>query len=138
MNTRSFPNSPHSLPGRSHSATTSAFPGLWTFCLLQSAFCLLAAAQPAAFTYQGSMSDYGSPADGIYDLRFAIYDDATVGVQQGVAITNAATVVSNGLFTVTLNFGASVFDGGDPRAEQEGRGQKSECRIQEPEIGGKT
>ena len=31
-------------------------------------------AQGTAFTYQGRLIDNGSPAGGIYDLRFAIYD----------------------------------------------------------------
>ena len=81
-------------------------------CLLQSAFCLLAWAQPTAFTYQGELSDSGSPANGIYDLRFAVYDAETNGTSIGM-VTNAATEVGEGLFTVTLDFGASVFDGDD-------------------------
>jgi trimeric autotransporter adhesin len=62
-------------------------------------------AQGTAFTYQGRLNDGASPAGGIYDLRFAIYDLAGGGVQQGNWLTNSATVVSNGLFTVTLDFG---------------------------------
>ncbi len=62
-------------------------------------------AQGTAFTYQGRLNDGANPANGIYDLRFAIYDSPTNGTQQGVLVTNAATGVSNGLFTVTLDFG---------------------------------
>ena len=47
---------------------------LFSFCLLPSAFCLSAAAQGTAFTYQGRLITNGSPATGSYDLRFAIYD----------------------------------------------------------------
>ncbi len=62
-------------------------------------------AQGTAFTYQGLLNDDASPANGSYDLRFTIYDALTVGNQQGSLITCSATAVSNGLFTVTLDFG---------------------------------
>jgi hypothetical protein len=60
---------------------------------------------PAAFTYQGSLNDGANPANGLYDLQFTLYDAQTNGNQQGNFITNSATVVSNGLFTVVLDFG---------------------------------
>ena len=63
-----------------------------------------------AFTYQGRLSSGANAADGIYDFRFSIYDSVSAGAQVGSALTNAATGVTNGLFTVTLDFG-SVFDG---------------------------
>src|SRR5262245_32626316 len=69
-------------------------------------------AQGTAFTYQGRLNNQGALANGIYDFRFAIYDAVTNGVQQGTAITNLATLVSNGLFTVVLNFG-NQFNGAD-------------------------
>ncbi len=48
----------------------------------------------------------------IYDLRFTIYDSTNdPGVIVAGPLTTAATAVSNGLFTVTLDFGASVFTG---------------------------
>lgn len=62
-------------------------------------------AQGTAFTYQGRLNDGVNLANGTYDFRFGIYDALTVGTQQGSLITNSATVVSNGLFTVTLDFG---------------------------------
>jgi hypothetical protein len=62
-------------------------------------------AQGTAFTYQGRLNDGAGVANGAYDLRFAIYDALTLGTQQGPALTNSATTVSNGLFTVTLDFG---------------------------------
>ena len=67
-------------------------------------------AQGAAFTYQGRLNDGSNPADGSYDLRFTLYDAVTNGNVIG-ALTNAATAVTNGLFTVTLDFGSGVFDG---------------------------
>ena len=71
-----------------------------------------ALAQGTAFTYQGRLNDGANPADGSYDLRFAIFNDGSAGTQQGVTLTNSATGVSNGLFTVTLDFG-NQFPGAD-------------------------
>jgi hypothetical protein len=65
----------------------------------------LASAQGTAFTYQGRLNDGANPANGSYDLRFALYDAANAGNQQGNLLTNSATAVTNGLFTVTLDFG---------------------------------
>ena len=69
-------------------------------------------AQGTAFTYQGRLNDGANPASGTYDLRFSIYDAAGGGAQQGSTVTNAATAVSNGLFTVTLDFGNQFTGGG--------------------------
>lgn len=63
------------------------------------------AAQGTAFTYQGRLENSGAPVSGTYDLRFALYDASTSGAPQGSTLTNAATAVSNGLFTVSLDFG---------------------------------
>ena len=72
---------------------------------------LAAAPVGTAFTYQGRLINGTNPAQGIYDLRFTIYDALAGGSSVGGPLTNAATAVSNGLFTVTLDFGADVFDG---------------------------
>jgi type VI secretion system secreted protein VgrG len=84
---------------------------LLAFCLLTSAFCLAAAPLGTAFTYQGRLADGTNTATGTYDLRFAIYDAASGPAQIGSTLTNAATPVTNGLFTATLDFGPDVFDG---------------------------
>jgi hypothetical protein len=74
-----------------------------------------AAAQGTAFTYQGQLSSGGSPANGLYDFEFLLWDDPAAGLQIGSAETNSAVSVSGGLFTTTLNaaanFGASIFTG---------------------------
>ena len=70
-----------------------------------------ALSQGTAFTYQGRLSDGSAAAHGRYDLRFAVYDAPTGGAGCGDPLTNAATPVSNGCFTVTLDFGAAVFTG---------------------------
>lgn len=68
-------------------------------------------AQGTAFTYQGRLNDGANIADGIYDLRFAIYDASGGGNLVAGPLTNSATAVSNGLFTVVLDFNAGVFGG---------------------------
>ncbi|SPE56479.1 hypothetical protein SBV1_2400011 [Verrucomicrobia bacterium] len=67
--------------------------------------------QGTAFTYQGSLTDSASPANGNYDLEFYLRDAASGGSPVGTTNTIAPVAVSNGLFTVTLDFGAGVFDG---------------------------
>ncbi len=65
-----------------------------------------ARAQGTAFTYQGRLNDGANPANGTYDLRFALFNADSGGAQQGGLLTNTPTAVSNGLFTVTLDFGS--------------------------------
>jgi hypothetical protein len=73
-------------------------------------FALSARAQPTAFTYQGRLNNGTNPANGSYDFQFQIYNAGSVVV--GGPLTNAPVAVSNGLFTVALDFGSSVFSGG--------------------------
>ncbi len=68
------------------------------------------AAMGTGFTYQGRLTDGGAPANGAYDFTFALYDDPTAGAQVGGTVTRDDVNVSDGLFTVTLDFG-DVFDG---------------------------
>jgi hypothetical protein len=72
---------------------------------------LIAAPVGTAFTYQGRLNDGLNPANGIYDLTFSIWNAASGPVQVGDTLTNAATPITNGLITITLDFGADVFDG---------------------------
>jgi len=68
-------------------------------------------AQGTAFTYQGQLQSGGSPANGNYDFTFALYNaNTTSGTQVGGTLTDTNVGVTNGLFTVTLDFG-SVFTG---------------------------
>ncbi len=75
-----------------------------------------ALAQGNAFTYQGRLNSGTNPANGNYDLRFNLYSDdgsvfpPTPALTSPITITNLG--VTNGLFTVTLNFGAT-FPGAD-------------------------
>ena len=72
---------------------------------------ILAAPSGTAFTYQGKLTDSGQPANGIYDLRFTIYDALANGQVVGGPLTNTATSLFNGLFTLTLDFGSGLFAG---------------------------
>jgi hypothetical protein len=59
-----------------------------------------------AFSYQGQLKDAGSPASGTYDLQFKLFDAAIFGTQKGATIQLDNVAVSDGLFTVSLDFGA--------------------------------
>jgi hypothetical protein len=72
-------------------------------------------AQGTAFTYQGQLQNNGSPANGIYDFQFVMYYAATGGPAI-LSLQRPATAVTNGLFTLTLDYGtnipAALFSGG--------------------------
>ncbi len=70
-----------------------------------STLVLPALAQSTAFTYQGRLNDGANPANGKYDLTFALFNVVSGAGQVGNTLTNSTTGVSNGLFTVTLDFG---------------------------------
>jgi hypothetical protein len=63
----------------------------------------------STFTYQGRLNDGTAPANGLYDFRFAVFDDVAAGNQIGPTITNGAVLVSNGVFTTQLDFGGGTF-----------------------------
>ena len=69
-----------------------------------------AAAVGTAFRYQGRLTDGGSPADGAYDFVFGLYDSVDGVTQVGTPVMVNNHTVSDGLFTVELDFG-DVFDG---------------------------
>jgi hypothetical protein len=88
--------------------------------LLTSAFGLPAFAQGTASTYQGRLNDGLNPASGSYDLTFSLWNAASGSAQVGGYLTNSPTAMSNGLFTVTLDFG-NQFPGPDRWLEIGGR-----------------
>jgi hypothetical protein len=67
--------------------------------------------QGTAFTYQGRLNSNGGTANGTYDLTFQLWNASTSGSSIGVTATNSATTISNGLFTVAVDFGGGVFTG---------------------------
>src|SRR5947208_7962450 len=76
-----------------------------------------ALAQTTSFTYQGRLTDGGTPANANYDLQFTVWDALSGGTQQPqpspVTVARNAVAVANGIFTVQLDFGANAFPGGN-------------------------
>lgn len=62
------------------------------------------------FTYQGQLKSSGMRASGMHDFRFRLYDALVGGAQVGTTLCVDNVSVADGLFTVTLDFGAQ-FDG---------------------------
>jgi len=79
-----------------------------------------AMAQTTAFTYQGKLTDSGNLANASYDMQFKLFDALTNGNQIGATLTfdgnsgNPPSVsVTNGIFTVSLDFGSAALSGAD-------------------------
>ncbi len=77
---------------------------------LQPSAWLRAAPFGTAFTYQGRLNDGGNPAGGLYDLRFRVWDSELNGTPASTTLTYTVPI-TNGLFTVLLDFGSGVFTG---------------------------
>lgn len=69
-------------------------------------------AQTTGFTYQGSLQEGGTLADGSYDFQFALFDGLAAGAQVGITLTRSNIAVAEGIFTVELDFG-NQFPGAD-------------------------
>jgi hypothetical protein len=67
--------------------------------------------QVTAFSYNGRLSDNGQPANGSYDMNFALFDALNGGGTVGTLQTKSDVSVTDGLFALTLDFGANVFTG---------------------------
>lgn len=84
--------------------------GLLSTLNFQLSFCH---AQGTAFTYSGSLSESNAFANGTYEFRFDLFGQASGGTAVAGPRTNSPITVSNGLFSVQLDFGAAPFDGDD-------------------------
>jgi hypothetical protein len=73
----------------------------------------MAAPLGTAFTYQGHLYDANQVANGPYDLQFKLYDAASGGSQKAGDANVPDVNVVNGYFTVSLDFGDTVFDGNE-------------------------
>ncbi|HUA66852.1 MAG TPA: tail fiber domain-containing protein [Alphaproteobacteria bacterium] len=68
-------------------------------------------AQGTAFSYQGQLASNGVPVSGTYSLTFSLFNVASGGnAVAGPVVTNGV-FVNNGLFDVTIDFGAGVWNG---------------------------
>lgn len=65
-----------------------------------------------AFTYQGQLTDTSGPVTGNCDFQFGLWDALSGGAQVGTTLGQSNVAVSEGLFTVQLDFGATAFIGG--------------------------
>jgi hypothetical protein len=66
--------------------------------------------QGTAFSFQGRLNTNGTPVNGLYDFLLSIYSASSGGLLIAGPYVTTVTV-SNGLFTVTPDFGAGVFTG---------------------------
>ena len=72
-----------------------------------------APAQTSAFNYNGRLADNGTPVNGGFQFEFKLYGVPTGGASLAT-LTDINATVTDGVFNVNLDFGASVFDG-NPR-----------------------
>jgi hypothetical protein len=64
-----------------------------------------------SFTYQGQLKDASGPVTASCNFQLSLWDALTSGTQVGSTLTRTGVAVSEGLFTVTLDFGANAFNG---------------------------
>jgi len=64
-----------------------------------------------AFTYQGQLKNAGDPVNDTCNFQFSLWDDVSGGAQIGTTQTKSGVAVTDGLFTVQLDFGAAAFQG---------------------------
>lgn len=64
-----------------------------------------------AFTYQGQLMKDGAAVNDNCDFEFRLFADPSGGSQLGSTQTRTNVPVSNGLFTVQLDFGSAAFQG---------------------------
>jgi hypothetical protein len=87
----------------------------WSALMLSVAISALAAhaANPlgTTFIYQGHLTEAGNPANASYDLQFTLFEAGTSGVPLRPPLTKEDLLLTNGLFTVDLDFGPDVFTG---------------------------
>lgn len=73
---------------------------------------LIYAGLTQAFTYQGELTNQGSPFSGSIEMSFSLFDSSTMGNQIGNSDIQVVTV-ANGRFVVNLDQWMMFFDGSD-------------------------
>lgn len=68
----------------------------------------IAAPPSTAFTYQGSLSDAGGPANGPTPMNFKLWDAVAAGNQVGSTVSSTVDVI-DGVFSESLDFGADSY-----------------------------
>jgi predicted regulator of Ras-like GTPase activity (Roadblock/LC7/MglB family) len=102
---------PEARPMPTHRRPTP--PRLVPLALFALAFATPVAAQPVgtAFAYQGQLQESGQPANGLYDLQFCLYPDASTPTPIACLPDFDDVPIEAGLFTVALDFGSAAFVG---------------------------
>ncbi len=70
----------------------------------------LTSAQGTGFHFQGRLNDGTNPANGHYDLQFQLFDAIVGGNPIASLIQRPNTVLINGVFSTTLDFGPTAFN----------------------------
>ena len=79
-------------------------------------------AQGTAFTYQGRFIQNGVATNGVVEFQFTLWNADSGGTQVATATPPSSIVnVTNGLFTVPIDFGMTAFDGADRYLQIEAR-----------------
>lgn len=72
--------------------------------------------QTGEFSYQGRITEMGSPVTGIRFFRFTLFDENGAAIPG--AVSEQTLQVNSGIFSATLNFGAPAFFAGANRTLQ--------------------
>ncbi|MBX3382947.1 MAG: hypothetical protein KF864_05500 [Phycisphaeraceae bacterium] len=80
-----------------------------------------AALAQTSFTYQGVLTSAGQPAQGAHDIRFRLYSVPSGGTPLGGTLCADNVEVTDGLFTVVLDFGGQFTSGATRYLEVETR-----------------
>ncbi len=64
-----------------------------------------------AFTYQGQLNSNGAPVNATCDFQFSLFDAESSGTQIGSTQNASNVAVTDGLFTVQIDFGKGAFTG---------------------------
>lgn len=80
------------------------------FLILAVSLAFAQAPLGTAFTYQGQLKSEGQPYTGTCDFQFGLYDAPSVGTSLG-NLTLTEVPLTEGYFTVQLDFGATTFTG---------------------------
>lgn len=71
------------------------------------------AGQTTSFSYQGSLIQSGTPANGSFQMSFGLWTAQSGGAQVGSTIGPMSVSVTNGTFAALMDFGAAAFPGAD-------------------------
>lgn len=66
-----------------------------------------------AFTYQGQLKEGGAPVNSTADLEFALWDADEDGSQVGLTVRVNNVDITDGLFTVEVDFGVEAYNGAE-------------------------